>query len=419
MSHDFESLLKDARRTLPEPDAELTRGVRARLTGGSTGRRRWSVGRLAVVAVVLGAIGIGFGIGQWLDSAPVQAARPQGLFGAAFLPAAGWSTFQGATPQQGGSIAVAANVPLHAEDRVRPRGTLPTATLAALPPLGIVIVAELVPTDGSADTPVRRLPVRLADMEPGMESVGGRTLLVRRLSTRVDAYDLDVTVFFGSRRPAAGAVTTAQNQLERVVVEAPRVTISSRLIRLPSGLYEVEISGTVASPNAGESVEVQSRDCGPHASRFFRVVGVARTASGGSWRLSKTVDGIDFLNLPPNAYYRARWDGSTSETILSRTPIFVNARLDRRRRVVLAIVSSGFTGQSLRRKFVELQRKVEGTDRWVRVRRARLAPLGNVRGAFTASFTGVRTRGLTLRAFAPAATAAPCFTAGASEPFKS
>jgi hypothetical protein len=31
-----------------------------------------------------------------------------------------------------------------------------------------------------------------------------------------------------------------------------------------------------------------------------------RSAPGGTWRLEKTIEGIDFLNLPPNAWVRVR-----------------------------------------------------------------------------------------------------------------
>ena len=69
---------------------------------------------------------------------------------------------------------------------------------------------------------------------------------------------------------------------------------------------------------------------------------------------------------------------------------------------------------------VELQRFSGGT--WVRVRRARFAyrPLLEYGGAFNyeARFV-VPTRGLRLRAFVPAESAAPCFLAGASPEWRS
>lgn len=103
--------------------------------------------------------------------------------------------------------------------------------------------------------------------------------------------------------------------------------------------------------------------------------------------------------------------------MIALAPIWAGASLNRRSRILTALVESRPTGQNLRGKFVELQRKVPGTDQWVRVRRARLrratAPF-NRSDMFQARFT-VRARGLTMRVFVPSQTAAPCFSAGVSE----
>jgi hypothetical protein len=88
----------------------------------------------------------------------------------------------------------------------------------------------------------------------------------------------------------------------------------------------------------------------------------------------------------------------------------------------MVLINTRDTGQNLVGKIVELQRKVPETEQWVRVRTARLTRMQPVRTwgphMFRAQFR-VPTRGLTLRVFAPAATGAPCNSAGASEPFKS
>jgi hypothetical protein len=64
----------------------------------------------------------------------------------------------------------------------------------------------------------------------------------------------------------------------------------------------------------------------------------------------------------------------------------------------------------LKGKFVELQRLSAG--QWTRIRRARFS--SRRPGVFFATFT-VKRRGLTLRAFVPAESAAPCYAATASK----
>ena len=108
-------------------------------------------------------------------------------------------------------------------------------------------------------------------------------------------------------------------------------------------------------------------------------------------------------------------------TVASRLNRAHASFFDRRRRVLTALVDTRPTGQNLRRRFVELQRKVPDTDEWVRVRRARLARATrpfNRADMFQARFS-IQTRGLAMRVFVPAQTGAPCFSAGASESFRS
>jgi hypothetical protein len=213
---------------------------------------------------------------------------------------------------------------------------------------------------------------------------------------------------------AAGLVAAAA----AVAAEAPRVTIQVRQHIDPgTRTRELDVTGTVSSGAAGEVVEILAKDCGPNH-RFYRVVGGARTLPGGSWRLVTERGGVDLSQIPINAYYRARWKGAQSDPVLVRIPAFVAVVWRPRRRVVDVSVSTGLSGQTLRRRFVELQRKVSGTDQWVLVRRARLAASRDAESVFTARFA-VPTRGLTLRAFVPASTGAPCFSAAASNSWTS
>jgi hypothetical protein len=420
LSPDLERLLRAARGTLPEPDDDVGRRAR-RAAVGTVARRRPSARvLLALAAALAAATAVGFGFGQRIGPEQVQAAEPRGVFGAGFLPAEGWSTFQRSRPD--GAVALAANVPLSGEDVARATGTVPTSTLRTLPRSGIVIVAAL-NVHANAAAAAGSVPLVLRDAQAELRKLGDRTLLVRRLRSRADAHDLDVTVYFGAASPSAALVGLAERELQRLVVEGPKVTIQVRVTlppQAPTTLREVEVTGTIASGAAGEIVDVQVKECGPRY-RFYRLAGQARTVAGGSWKLATKRDGIDVLNLPVNAYYRARWQGSFSTPVIAQAPIWAGAFLNRRSRILTALVESRPTGQNLRGKFVELQRKVPGTDQWVRVRRARLtratAPF-NRSDMFQARFT-VRARGLTMRVFVPAQTGAPCFSAGVSESFTS
>jgi hypothetical protein len=176
---------------------------------------------------------------------------------------------------------------------------------------------------------------------------------------------------------------------------------------------EVRFSGRVANGAAGELVEVQAKECGLR--RFYRLIAGTRTLSGGSWALTNERGGVDLFVIPVNAYFRARWRGNVSDVVLVRVPLTVWARWNPRRRAVRVSVSAGGTGYSFRGRVVELQRDAGG-DRWVTVRRARLSRTRE--GAFATTFV-VPTRGLRLRVFAPDATGAPCFSASASDTWRS
>lgn len=177
---------------------------------------------------------------------------------------------------------------------------------------------------------------------------------------------------------------------------------------------EIHFSGRVARGAAGELVEVQAKECGLR--RFYRLIGGTRTVSGGSWLLTNERGGVDLFQIPPNAYFRARWRGNFSNVALVRVPLQVWAAWNPRRRAARVSVSAGGTGYSFRGRFVELQRDAGGGGQWVTVRRARLSRARD--GAFVTTFI-VPTRGLRLRVFASDATGAPCFSAAASDTWRS
>jgi hypothetical protein len=420
LSPDLERLLRAARGTLPEPDEDVAQRARSAAVAAAVSRRRpRSRVVLALAAALATATAVGFGFGQRLGPEQVHAAQPGGVSGAGFLPADGWTTFQ--RSRSDGAVALASNVPLAGDDVARADGIVPTATLRTLPQRGVLIVAVLTARNDSSPA-ASTLPLVLRDAAAELRTLAGRTFLVRRLRSREGAHDLDVAVYFGSPTPPTGVIRLAEHELQRLVVEGPKVTIRVRVYMPPGATLptfrEVEVTGTIASSSAGELVDVQVKECGPRYS-FYRLAAQVRTVAGGSWKVVTTRDGIDVLNLPIPAYYRARWQGNVSAPAVAHAPIWSNPVRDRRRRVVRALVSTRPTGQNVRGRFVELQRKVPGTDEWVRVRRARL---GSVRPPFTgpdlfeARFS-VRTRGLTMRLFVPPQTGAPCFSAGVSEPF--
>jgi hypothetical protein len=72
---------------------------------------------------------------------------------------------------------------------------------------------------------------------------------------------------------------------------------------------------------------------------------------------------------------------------------------------------------TLRGEFLELQRLMGG--QWKRIKYLRLdAKNISYGGSYFATFA-LRTKGWTLRVFAPPETAAPCYTAGATQTFRS
>lgn len=186
---------------------------------------------------------------------------------------------------------------------------------------------------------------------------------------------------------------------------AQDVTVSLRQYRNENLVSTLEFSGRIASGAPNERVDLLVRECGYD---HFRVVGGALTSPGGFWT----------IELPRTlGSFRARWDGRHSATVPVRAPIFLfrAVKLAGRRAWRVAIPrGSGAVLQDMHGRIVELQRRT-AAGRWVRVRQARL------RATFT-SFEvvfAVPTRGLTLRAFVPARSAAPCYTANATPPWRS
>jgi hypothetical protein len=116
---------------------------------------------------------------------------------------------------------------------------------------------------------------------------------------------------------------------------------------------------------------------------------------------------------------RARWNDALTEPFLLLNPLVAWAwelRKVRGGRLLHVEVSTRDSGQKIARKAIELQRRARGAagERWLRVRRARLR---RVSLHYEANFR-IRARGLTVRAYLPAAMAAPCYLPGWTLPVR-
>jgi hypothetical protein len=189
---------------------------------------------------------------------------------------------------------------------------------------------------------------------------------------------------------------------------AAEVTMTLQRIFDPAcNCTRLHFSGTIASGAADEYVEVLQQRCGYRASMSFSG---ALTKAGGSWEA--VIMGAGY-----SATYRARWKGRLSEPATVRPPVPSHVEKLPGRRYRISIDTSTVI-QNMSGRIVELQRQPAGTERWIRVRRARLVADPKRYRTFTATFA-VRTRGLTLRIIVPARTAAPCYTASDTGAFTS
>ncbi|MEX0674449.1 MAG: hypothetical protein WD067_06715 [Gaiellaceae bacterium] len=219
MSSDFERLLREAGRGLPEPDADVTR--RARELALRAVRRR-SLRRPAAVLLAAALVALGVGIGALI--APSGTAAPA-VAGLGFLPERGWSVLQNGgdgTPVRP-AVAIAANVELSRDDD--PDG-LPLSTLETLPASGVVIVVSFVARGDQIYYdkyfPPRTLPLEVRDATRGIEYGAdvrpGRPLGQYQLRAGVNRHNVDVNVYFGTDPPTPVLLAAAQRQLDRMVI---------------------------------------------------------------------------------------------------------------------------------------------------------------------------------------------------------
>lgn len=198
--------------------------------------------------------------------------------------------------------------------------------------------------------------------------------------------------------PAAAAVPRASEVTLKV----------DRFFDPACNCIKVRFSGAVASGRAGEYVTVMEQRCG---ARFSTAVAGATTGPGGLWEALPSTYYTAAPVVPGT--FRARWKTHLSEPVAFRPPIRVMVRRERNGRF-LTLVQAHAT---LRGEFLELQRLMGG--QWKRIKYLRLdARKISYGGSYWATFA-VRTKGWTLRVFAPPETAAPCYTSGATQTFRS
>lgn len=201
---------------------------------------------------------------------------------------------------------------------------------------------------------------------------------------------------------------------------ADSVTLQVSQHRNVNGVLTYVFQGTISSRQAGQYVEILGRYCG---AKDDRLIAGTQTTSGGAWRVTNPLDEFPWTSTAvySGTVFRARWERTYSEPhtwLLPAQPRV--ARVSGTRTWVAHVTPATPTGEvPLKGKTIELQRRTPGG--WVTIQRARLAYKPSLRwGAFNyeARFR-VPTRGLTLRANLPAASAAPCYLPGASATFRS
>jgi len=176
-------------------------------------------------------------------------------------------------------------------------------------------------------------------------------------------------------------------------------------------------SGAISSGAGGEQVDVLGAECG---GRDQRLIGGTLTRPGGGWQVENPSSEPPYAYAPTDSgmAFRARWNGRLSEPVVFRIPAGIWAMKTPGKRAWLVHVSSSAGTKSLAGKTVVLQRFTGG--RWIRYAAARLVARPSFDyGPYNheARFE-IPARGLRLRAFIPAASAAPCWLPAATKPWR-
>lgn len=238
MSSEFEHELREARGTLPEPGADVTGDARSRALRAVRKRHpRARFTALAGTALAL-AVALGLGVGSFVVPSTTASQGPPGL---GFLPEDDWYVLQAgsfATPERP-AVAIASNIPLSPEDG---NSIVPYSTLLALPPDGIVIVANFtgrveeatriarsIPNTVGWAYPDHDLPLRVRDATPYIQ-YGGQIrpeepLGQYQLKATVKGFAVDLHIYFGTVQPSDAQFAQAQAQLDQLVVRKGKASV--------------------------------------------------------------------------------------------------------------------------------------------------------------------------------------------------
>ena len=395
----IDELLAHAGDTVAPPDDDELRALAraAALTARTAPRRRplGLRGALASAAALLVGSALGFGLSAWRTDDVTAGTTVAGV---GFLPAKGWSVAQADAAGPAAATAVAANVPLHPDD---PPSAVPVATLESLRAGGVVVTAEFA-LRGDPSTehlfPLRSLPLRFEDAETvpaGADPLPAADLGRYRLRAAVGAYNVDAAIYFGGGVSSAAAAA-AQRQLNRLFVAAEPVTLAARETEMRRTQTFVNLFGSVASDKAEETVQIQGKECGPHAPSY-RTWGLpVYTREGGGWSAT--------AHILATTSYRAVWRGNVSPAVTVWARPWVTLRRQSTRRWEVRV--SGYA--NFWRKRVQIQTQDPRVGRWTTVRTVVLNSSSQV------NFRMTLPRGKLLRAVLPLAQARPCYLAGFS-----
>jgi hypothetical protein len=213
---------------------------------------------------------------------------------------------------------------------------------------------------------------------------------------------------------SAAEATGAPVAPSRALATAQSVTLNFvRFFDNPCRCYKARLSGQVASGSAGEEVVVLRQYCRRSAASAS-AVGQALTRAGGFWETELPI--VSRPDALASESYRARWKGQFSAPVTFKGKLAVSRVRLSPSRSRISVFTTVNNPVDLKGRQIVIQRKVGGS--WTRIAAARLAPHRVEYYTFVASVTAPR-RGWTLRALVPARSAAPCFTASASDEWRS
>ena len=165
------------------------------------------------------------------------------------------------------------------------------------------------------------------------------------------------------------------------------------------------LSGVVSSLAAGETVNIDAKQCG--ATSFTRLASVKSTANGAWSAPAKPV---------MNTVYRAGWKNASPELTQSVSPLLALKRVRARRFTATATAALALTGKRL-----VVQRYVKSKRTWKAVKQVTLnkSQPGTPPAVRTSVAFSLRVRrGTKVRVLLPAAQAATCYAAARSAAVK-